>query len=138
MSTLSMSPAFRPTQRSARTMPSRPAPSRRVPRRLAPRATGRPVTRLTRRGRVVLMLAFLALALSVMTGFGALATATHQSGTPEQVQVLQVGPGDTLYGIAGRVARPGHVREMVHHIAELNSLSGTALQVGQRIAVPRH
>ncbi|MGI9156542.1 MAG: LysM peptidoglycan-binding domain-containing protein [Marmoricola sp.] len=127
MSTLSMSPAFRPTQRSARTTPSPPAPS----------STGRPVARLTRRGRVVLVLAFLALALSVMTAFGALATATHESGTPEQVRVLQVGPGDTLYDIAGRVARPGHVREMVHHIAELNSLSGTSLQVGQRIAVPR-
>lgn len=123
MSTLSISPAFISTQRSVRTAPSRP--------------TRRAAARLTRRGRVALVLGFLALALALMTAFGALATATHESGTPEQVRVVQIGPGDTLYDIAGRVARPGQVREMVHHIQELNSLSGSSLQVGQQLAVPR-
>ncbi|MEP6817058.1 MAG: LysM peptidoglycan-binding domain-containing protein [Marmoricola sp.] len=97
----------------------------------------RRAVRLTHRGRVVAVFGFLAFALALMTAFGALATATHQSGTPEPVRVLQVGPGDTLYGIAGGVAKPGHVREMVHHIQELNSLSGSALQVGQQLAIPR-
>jgi LysM domain len=126
MSTLSISPVFVPAQRRA---PSRPVPTQ--------PAGEHPAVRLTRRGRVVLVLGFLALALALMTVFGALATATHESGTPEQVRVLQVGPGDTLYDIAGRVARPGHVREMVHHIQELNSLSGSTLQVGQQLAIPR-
>ncbi|MDQ6641540.1 MAG: LysM peptidoglycan-binding domain-containing protein [Actinomycetota bacterium] len=116
MTTLSISPAFA-NQCSA---PRRPA-----------------AVRLTRRGRLVLVLGFLALALALMTVFGGLATATHGSGTPEQVRVLQIGPGDTLYGIAGRVAKPGHVREMVRHIQELNSLPGSSLQVGQQLAVPR-
>ena len=96
-----------------------------------------PAGRLTRRGRLVLVLGFLGLALALMTVFGGLATATHSSGTPERVRVVQVAPGDTLYGIAGRVAEPGQVREMVHHIAELNSLSGSTLQVGQQLAIPR-
>ena len=136
MSTLSISPAFIPTQRPAPGRPAtqRPAPGHPMAEEVA---ADRRNLRLTRRGRVVLVLGFLALALALMTVFGALATATHEAGIPEQVRVLQVGPGDTLYDIAGRVAKPGHVREMVHHIQELNSLSGSTLQVGQQLAIPR-
>ena len=92
---------------------------------------------LTRRGRVVVVLAFLALAAVLMTTFGGFATATREAGTPEPVRIVEVGPGDTLYGIAGTVAEPGHVREMVAHIEQLNSLDGPELSVGQRLAVPR-
>jgi hypothetical protein len=106
--------------------------------RRSTRPTRRPKTavRLTRRGRIVFVLAFLALAAALMTAFGGLATATRDAGTPEPVRIVEVGPGDTLYGIAGTVARPGEVREMVHHIQQLNSLSGSGLSVGQRLAVP--
>jgi predicted Zn-dependent protease len=120
MSTLSISPAFdfRPDTRPART---------------ARRST----VRLTQRGRVVFVLAFLAAAFVVMVAFGGWATATHDAGTPEPVRVIEVQPGDTLYGIAGQVAEPGKVREMVHHIQQLNSLSGGGLQVGQKLAIPK-
>jgi LysM repeat protein len=53
------------------------------------------------------------------------------------VRVVEVQPGDTLYGIAGQVAEPGHVRDMVLHIQQLNSLSGATLQVGQKLAIPK-
>jgi predicted Zn-dependent protease len=92
--------------------------------------------KLTRRGQIVVVLTVLACALAVMVAFGGWATATHDSGKPEQVSVVEVQPGDTLYAIAGRVAAPGKVREMVHHIQQLNSLSGAGLQVGQKIAIP--
>lgn len=122
MSTLSISPAFvtGPTvaPRLARTVP----------------AYG--TVKLTRRGRIVVLLAFLACAFAVMVASGGWATATHDSGTPESVRVVEVQPGDTLYAIAGRVAEPGKVRDMVHHIQQLNSLSGPTLQVGQKIAIP--
>lgn len=119
MSTLSIAPAFVPSARLRRT-------------RIQPRSL-----RLTRRGRVVLVLAFLVLAAVVMTAAGGLATATRESGTPEPVRIVEVGPGDTLYGIAGQVAGPGQVRDMVVRIEQLNSLDGPQLQVGQRLAVPR-
>ena len=93
--------------------------------------------RLTRRGRVVLTLAFLALALALMVPFGGWATATLTGGTPEPVRVVEVQPGDTLYGIAGDLAKPGRVREMVNRIQELNSLPGGQIDVGQKLAVPR-
>jgi LysM repeat protein len=55
---------------------------------------------------------------------------------PEHTRTVEVGPGDTLWGIATEVAAPGEVRETVLRIERLNSLSGPALVVGQEIAVP--
>ena len=111
MSTLSISPAFRPKTR--------------------------PQLRLTRRGRVLLVLAFLLATMVAMVVSGGFASAGREAGTPEPVRVVQVQPGDTLYGIAGELARPGHVRDMVHRIQQLNSMSGSSLQVGDSLAVPR-
>jgi len=118
MSALSISPAFVPS----------------APR--TPRLTQNATVRLTRRGRIVILFAFLAVAVIVMMSLGGWATATHDSGTPERVRIVEVQPGDTLYGIAGNLAEPGEIREMVHHIKELNSLPGASLVVGQKIAVP--
>ena len=82
------------------------------------------------------LLAFLVAAFVVMVAFGGWATASRDAGTPEPVRVVEVQEGDTLYDIAGRVSQPGQVREMVHHIQQLNSLSGGSLQVGQKLAIP--
>jgi len=102
------------------------------PRKPAPRTV-----RLTRRGRIVLVLGFLTLALALMIPFGGWATATLTRGSPEPVRIVEVQPGDTLYGIAGDLAKPGHIREMVHRIQELNSLPGGQITEGQKLAVPR-
>lgn len=107
----------------------RPQPKVRKP---APRTV-----RLTRRGRVVLVLGFLAIALALMIPFGGWAAASLTGGSPEPVRVVTVQPGDTLYGIAGDLAEPGHIREMVHRIQELNSLPGGLITEGQKLAVPR-
>lgn len=115
MSTLSISPAF----------VSSPAVTR-----------SRSTVRLTRRGRVVVLLAFLAMALVVSVSLGGWATASHDAGSQPAVRVVEVQPGDTLYGIAGELAEPGKIREMVHEIQQLNSLSGGGLQVGQKLALP--
>lgn len=100
--------------------------------------TRRPAARvrLTRRGRVVAVLTFLVVALGVMVALSGWATAGLGSGTPEPTRVVQVGPGDTLYGIAGEIAEPGEVRAMVHRIQELNSLPGAAIAEGQTLSVP--
>ena len=102
----------------------------------APRQTRRSTVRLTRRGRVVFLLAFLALALIVSMSLSGWATASRDAGTPPQVRVVEVQPGDTLYGIAADLAEPGKIREMVHQIQQLNSLSGGSLQAGQKLALP--
>ena len=102
------------------------------PRPVAPRSV-----RLTRRGRVVALLTFLALALAVTTLMGGWATASLSGGTPERVRVIEVAPGDTLYDIAADIAQPGEIRAMVHRIQELNSLPGAQISEGQQLAVPR-
>lgn len=118
MSTLSISPAFAPS-------------TTRVPR-----LAGSGAVRLTRRGRIVFLAAFLVVAFAVMVAVGGWATATRDAGTPEQVRTIVVHPGDTLYDIAGRISGHGDVRSMVHRIEQLNSLSGAGLQVGQKLAIP--
>jgi hypothetical protein len=120
MSTLSISPAFRPARPSVR---------------FETRAR-RSTVRLTQRGRIVFVLAFLLAAFAVMVVFGGWATATHDAGTPDPVRVVEVQEGDTLYDIAGRVAEPGQIREMVLKIERLNSLPGAQIQVGQKLAIP--
>ena len=97
-----------------------------------------PAVRLTRRGRVVAVLLLLGLLLAVLTVYGSHSAATGEAGTPVPTRTVEVGEGDTLWGIASDVAEPGHVRDMVHQIQELNALSGASLQVGQEIAVPGH
>jgi len=95
------------------------------------------IVRLTRRGRLVLALAFLAIAVALMIPLGGWAAASLTEGTPEPVRVVEVGPGDTLYGIAADLAQPGEIRAMVHRIQELNSLPGAQIAEGQKLAVPR-
>ncbi len=95
-----------------------------------------PTVRLTRRGRAVLVLAMLVLLLVALTVFGPHSAATGEKGTPVPTRTVEVGEGDTLWGIAADAAKPGETRAMVHRIEELNALPGPELTVGQEIAVP--
>ncbi len=121
MSTMTLTPRLRSAQFGPQSQAARLSPG---------------ALRLTRRGRLVILAAFVLLAVAAMIAFGGLATATHDSGTPESVRVVTVAPGDTLFGIAGEVSEPGKIRETVAHIRALNSMSGSSLQVGDKIAVP--
>lgn len=112
-------------------------------RRFAPRAVRpaaqRPasVVRLTRRGRVVVLAVALLVAFAVgffVTAAGSV--ATQEPGTPEPTAIVQVGPGDTLWGIASEIAEDGQVRTMMERIERLNALDSTTLQAGQRLVVP--
>ena len=124
-------------QLSPETAPVLDAPTARRIRAAAPEPMPAPVVRLTRRGRLVLVLAFLAAAVALMVPLGGWATASLSGGTPEPVRIVEVAPGDTLYGIAGELAEPGEVRAMVHRIQKLNSLPGGQIAEGQKLAVPR-
>jgi hypothetical protein len=118
-----------------------PAPE--VPQPLARRVRAtaqrpaRTAVRLTRRGRLVLVFAFLSLAVALTLPMAGWATASLTGGTPEPVRVVEVAPGDTLYGIAAKLAEPGEIRAMVHRIQDLNSLPGAQIEEGQKLAVPR-
>ena len=102
-----------------------------------PAAPARPGSvRLTRRGRVVVTLLLLGLLLGAFVIFSGQSVASREAGTPVPTRTVVVGEGDTLWAIAAEVGGDGDIREVVHEIEELNSLSGPALEVGQEIAVP--
>jgi len=93
--------------------------------------------RLTRRGRLVVLVALLAIALTVLVVWGPTVRATSDPGEPLPVRTVVVQPGETLWDIAAQVDPAGNTGEMVHQIAKLNALPGTGeLQIGQQIAVP--
>ena len=92
--------------------------------------------RLTRRGRVVIVMVFLAVLLAAVLALGGYSAASDARGGTQPTRTVVVGEGDTLWGIASEVAAPGEVREAVHELQELNALSGPELTEGQRIAVP--
>jgi LysM repeat protein len=100
----------------------------------SPRRTSH--VRLTRRGRLTVLALFLGLAFVVLTVFGGTSAATGEAGEPVETRTVVVGAGDTLWGIASEIAEPGEVREMIHHIQELNALPSAGLMQGQELAVP--
>jgi LysM repeat protein len=103
------------------------------PRNASPRTSE---VRLTRRGRVTLLVLLIAVAFALLTVFGGQSAATGQAGEPVVTRTVVVGEGDTLWGIAAEAAEPGEVRQMMHYVEELNALSSSSLMVGQELAVP--
>ena len=115
MSTLSISPTFA-APRSLRT----------------PQAT----VRLTHRGRVVLFLAAMALLLLAAFFLGSVAVGSETPGQAEPTEIVMVGTGDTLWGIASDLNTDGDVRSTMSEIERLNALDSVALSAGQKLRVP--
>lgn len=120
---------------------ARPAPSVRRPavRRPAPRpaAPARPAPiRLTRRGRIVVVL-FLVAALLVAGWFVSRAVAdAATTGSPPTRSVV-ARPGDTLWSIAVRARPDADPRVTVGRIIDVNGLATPVVQPGQRLILPR-
>jgi hypothetical protein len=110
--------------------PTRVIPASSKPARPAAR---RSTVRLTRRGRVVVFL--LGLAVALFAGF-VLANGSTATEHSETTTTIQVGAGETLWDIAKSVAVEGHTADMVDHIKDLNHLSSGGLQAGQELRVP--
>lgn len=92
--------------------------------------------RLTRRGRVVLVLLAMLL-LAPMVTWGATAVASSP-GEPTEVRVHAVQPGETLWGFAQEIARPGEdVRHAVSRLQELNEMSTGSVRVGELLLLPK-
>ena len=92
--------------------------------------------RPTRRGRVALVLLAMLL-LAPMVTWGATAVASSP-GEPTEVRVHAVQPGDSLWGFAQEIAKPGEdVRHAVGRLQELNQMSSGALRVGELLLLPK-
>jgi hypothetical protein len=93
-------------------------------------------TRLTRRGRLVLlgMSALLLLAaISVGRAGSQAATATENGPMLQQTTVQQ---GETLWAVAQRIAPKNDPRDVVAQIRRINHLQSSGLRVGQQLLLP--
>lgn len=104
------------------------------------RSSARPErVRLTRRGRVVVLLGAVAVIFGMLFTFGPSVVAATQPGEPAPVRTVTVQPGQTLWDIAAEANPSGDIRDTVYDIADLNALpSAGRLSVGQTLAVPRY
>ena len=94
--------------------------------------------RLTRRGRLVLVLALVALLLTAFS-LGSQATQAADvagQGAVPQVEQTTVQPGESLWSVAQRIAPDNDPREVVAQIRRLNGLTTSQLQVGQHLLLP--
>ena len=100
----------------------------------APQTT---VLRLTRRGRVAVLLAALLTVTILVIALGSSTTATDVPGAPVATRTVTVHPGDTLWKLATQANPNGDIRQTVDDIMQLNSLvSASGLQMGSEVALP--
>lgn len=94
--------------------------------------------RLTRRGRIVVVVAVVLVLLGGLVALGPSVIAlSDDADVPSRTVTVQ--PGETLWDIAGRVNPDGDVRGTVEDIAELNDISDAgSLQIGAELSVPRY
>lgn len=104
---------------------------RTVPRPAPPR----PALRFTPRGRTVLILVLLAVALVAFSLGRTSASATRDRVAPRETVVVQ--PGESLWQIARRVAPGADPRVYVARLVSVNDLGSAPVQPGQRLELPR-
>ncbi|MCO7237932.1 LysM domain-containing protein [Aeromicrobium sp. CnD17-E] len=93
--------------------------------------------RLTRRGRLVLVLAIIAALAVGAVVLGSSTVATDEAGAVPATRVVTVQEGQTLWQIAAEANPEGDVRDTVDDIMRMNSLpSAGDLQLGSDLAVP--
>lgn len=109
----------------------------------APRAarTSRTPLRLTRRGRIVLVVIPLFLATLAMLIAWAALTVPAQAGAapltgPGATMTVTVQPGESLWTIAARRVPNQDPRVTVSQIQDLNGLTGVRVLPGEQILVP--
>ena len=100
--------------------------------------------RLTRRGRVVVAAlaivgaTVIVLLVSLLASGGAQASNHGQPGAVYQgMHQIVVHPGQTLWSLASAAEPTADPRSVVQQIMSVNALSGTDIQAGQLLWVPR-
>ena len=122
--------------------PATSAPGRPFALAGPPVSVGRLPRSTYRRRRLVAGLVVAGLLLTAWAALGApggVLTTSGRSTPPPRagasVEVVEVGPGDTLWSIARRLQPSGEVRPLVDRLAAVRG--GTVVHVGEQIAVPR-
>jgi Tfp pilus assembly protein FimV len=109
-----------------------------VRRRPAARSPRPAPVRLTRRGRLILVLTMMAVlvAVGLVLGHGS-SQAAGRGNAAATSQTLTVRPGETLWSVAARIAPHSDPRLVVADIESRNHLGGVEVRAGQQLRVPR-
>jgi hypothetical protein len=94
---------------------------------------------LNRRGRLARTLVVLSLAIVMVATFAFSAGAgstDSMAATPESFVTVVVGPGESLWSLAGRMAGDGDARSLIEEIMIVNSLATPDVQAGQSLRIP--
>ena len=93
-------------------------------------------TRITRRGRLVLvgLVALLLLAVISVGRAGSQAATYVENGPTLQQTTVQ--PGETLWSVAQRIAPDNDPRDVVAQLRRINSLPTSGLHAGQQLLLP--
>lgn len=95
-----------------------------------------PRSRLTRRGRLTLVVGLVLLLLAAFSLGRAATTQAATTAPPSPVHAVTVQPGETLWGVATRLAPGRDPRVVVEQIRRLNGLTGASLRAGQQLRLP--
>jgi hypothetical protein len=96
---------------------------------------------LNRRGRLARTLVVLSLAVVMVATFAFSAGAgssDSMASTPDSYVTVVVGPGESLWSLAGRMAGDGDARSLIEEIMIVNSLATPDVQAGQSLRIPLH
>jgi hypothetical protein len=96
---------------------------------------------LNRRGRLARTLVILSLAIVMVATFAFSAGAgstDSMAATPDSYVTVVVGPGESLWSLAGRMAGAGDARSLIEEIMAVNSLATPDVQAGQTLRIPLH
>jgi LysM domain len=151
--TAPLDPPASPSRHDAPPPPASPSPSPSPSRHDTPREqptprphttspqTANPPLRLTRRGRVVVVVAaaLVLAALSLVIASAALAASHPVSSRAAQQGLVQVTvrPGQSLWSVAENADPSADTRVVIQRIVDLNRLTGNVVFAGQHLWVPR-
>jgi hypothetical protein len=128
-----------------------------MPRIESPRAfaravgttSGRPTApatsrlRITRRGRLVLTSLVVSplIALGVVAGVNATSAIATSEGAGSSTSIVEfdyltINAGESLWQVAERIAPASDPRDVIAEIVSLNQLTSSAVEPGQRLAIP--
>lgn len=96
---------------------------------------------LNRRGRLARTLVILSLAIVMVATFAFSAGAgstDSMAATPDSFVTVVVGPGESLWSLAGRMAGDRDARSLIEEIMIVNSLATPDVQAGQSLRIPLH
>ncbi|HET7312117.1 MAG TPA: LysM peptidoglycan-binding domain-containing protein [Mycobacteriales bacterium] len=92
--------------------------------------------RLTRRGRLAVVLSVLVLMVVGFSATGHVASQAASSTAVQHARTVTVQPGESLWAVAVRIAPHADPRLVVARIAQINHLPGAEVFAGQQLVVP--